>query len=132
MALKAIESATAVIGNVHLVYPKDEADKVIAELNDKLKAQTSIAEEALKLEGIYRSSYAEAVKELYEKNKKLRRQKYKRCLAMARWCADVRELMHKLPVTDVDADRRRMKACKWCRKWRNRWLDIADKFKEGV
>lgn len=40
MALKAIESATAVIGNVHLVYPKDEADKVIAELkaeNDRLK-----------------------------------------------------------------------------------------------
>ena len=30
MALKAIESATAVIGNVHLVYPKEDADKVIA------------------------------------------------------------------------------------------------------
>lgn len=28
--LKAIESATAVIGNVHLVYRKVEADKVIA------------------------------------------------------------------------------------------------------
>lgn len=32
MALKAIESATAVIGNVHLVYPKDEADRYIAHL----------------------------------------------------------------------------------------------------
>lgn len=29
MALKAIESATAVIGNVHLVYDKDEADRYI-------------------------------------------------------------------------------------------------------
>lgn len=38
MELKAIESATAVIGNVHLVYPKDEADKVIADLEDKLQA----------------------------------------------------------------------------------------------
>ena len=37
MELKAIESATAVIGNVHLVYPKDEADKVIAELKDKIQ-----------------------------------------------------------------------------------------------
>lgn len=28
--LKAIESATAVIGNVHLVYTKDDADRYIA------------------------------------------------------------------------------------------------------
>lgn len=35
--LKAIESATAVIGNVHLVYPKAEADKVIAELEADYK-----------------------------------------------------------------------------------------------
>lgn len=37
--LKAIESATAVIGNVHLVYPKEEADKVIAELKEKHKTE---------------------------------------------------------------------------------------------
>lgn len=29
MALKAIESSTAVIGNVHLVYDKSEADREI-------------------------------------------------------------------------------------------------------
>ena len=32
MALKAIESATAVIGNVQLVYIKEDVDKVIDEL----------------------------------------------------------------------------------------------------
>ena len=64
-----------------------------------------------------------------EADKVITHHKYKRCLAMAKWCSDVRELMHKLPVTDVDADRIRMKQCKWCRKWRERWLSIAEKFK---
>ena len=58
------------------VYLKSEADKVIAELEDKLKVQTSIAEEGWKEFRTYHSSYAEAVKELYEKNKELRKQKY--------------------------------------------------------
>ena len=35
--LKAIESSTAVISNVQLVYIKSEADKVIAELNADYK-----------------------------------------------------------------------------------------------
>lgn len=52
-------------------YLKSEADKVITELEDKLKVQTSNAEEAWKLEDVYRTSYAEAVKELYDKNKEI-------------------------------------------------------------
>ena len=37
--LKAIESATAVIENVYLVYRKSEADKVIAELEENHKKE---------------------------------------------------------------------------------------------
>lgn len=65
-----------------------------------------------------------------EADREIRKQKRKRCLALAKWCGDVRELMHRLLILDIDADRRRMSKCKWCRKWRNRWLAIADKYKE--
>ena len=92
-------------------YLKSEADKVIAEkdvkiaeLKDKVREQTSIAEEGWKEAGTYHTSYAEAVKELYDKNKEIaelkkacndkddwclhtlkenRHSNYKRCLAMA-------------------------------------------------
>lgn len=67
-------------------YKKSEADKVIADLEEKLKEQTSIAEEGWKEFRTYHTSYAESVKELYEKNKELLHHKYKRSLAMAeRW-----------------------------------------------
>ena len=42
MALKAIESATAVIGNAYLVYDKDEADKYIDELKARIHELESI------------------------------------------------------------------------------------------
>lgn len=61
-----------------LYYPKSEADEVIAEKDDviaelkvKLKVQTSNAEKAWKLKDSYLTNYAEAVKELYDKNKEI-------------------------------------------------------------
>ena len=101
------------------LYLKSEADKVIAELNDKLKVQTSIAEEAWKEVGIYHTSYAEAVKELYEKNKELRLQKYKRCLANAEACK------HKRWRNDEGFDFARSN------RQMLKWLELADKFKEA-
>lgn len=95
----------------------EEQESEIAELKEKLKAQTSIAEEGWKEFRTYHSSYAEAVKELYEKNKELRHQKYKRCLAVAQ------VLDHILPITK----RKEM----WRDKWRQRWLELAEKFKEA-
>ena len=90
MALKAIESATAVIGNVYLVYDKDEADRYI------------------------------------------NRQKRKRCLAMARWCDLAATTML------IKYDFEPVRECRvfyahralWWSKWKNRWLELADKFKE--
>lgn len=153
------------------VYIKSEADKVIAdleeshkkeveqllieiaELKDKLKVQTSNAEEAWKLKDSYHTSYAEAVKELYAKNKEIaeledridegdkdfeiayhqnerllqivRHQKQKRCLAMAMWCAaQYNEWSAYYPTTIT----RKMK---FLDKWEKRWLELAEKFKEA-
>lgn len=57
--------------DLRLYYLKSEADNVIAELKEKLKVQTSIAEEGWKEAGTYHTSYAEEVKELYDKNKEI-------------------------------------------------------------
>lgn len=98
-------------------YTRIDADAVIAELEEKLKEQTSIAEERRKEFRKYHTSYAEAVKELYEKNKELRYKKYKLCLAKAKICEN------KLGTVVKPG---------WCDKWRKRWLELAEKFKEGV
>lgn len=76
------------------VYLKYEADNVITELKEKLKAQTSIAEEGWKASGTYHTSYAEAVKELYDKNKEIAELKEER-----RW----RKCSEELP-TENDAN----------------------------
>ena len=51
----------------------------------------------------------------------LRRQKYKRCLAMARWCAS------RAVVWDIDGNE---KKSDWYWKWKERWKELAEKFKE--
>lgn len=79
--LKAIESATAVIGNVHLVYDKYEADREI------------------------------------------RKQKRKRCLAMARIC-----YMKSWNCLQYFSPRE--KYGHW-KKWETRWTELANKFKEA-
>lgn len=87
----------------------------------KLKVQTSIAEEMEKMAGTYRTSYAEAVKDLYEKNKAIRRQKYKRCLNNAWWC-----LMEEFFAEDCRCER----CVDWSIKWHKRWIELAEQFKE--
>ena len=129
------------------IYLKSEADKVIADLEESHNKEVGqLLIEIVKLKSeierleILCADYIHDCDNLAISNeqakraartllKKMNHHKHKRCLAMAKWCSDVRELMHKLPVTDVDADRIRMKQCKWCRKWRERWLAIAEKFK---
>ena len=100
------------------VYIKEDVDKVIAKLKDKLRVQTSIAEEGWKEFRTYHTSYAEAVKELYEKNKELRRYKYKRCLNEASYWVAV-------SYQCVD-DKHRQRAERHHRKW----LELAKKFND--
>lgn len=47
--------------------------------------------------------------------------KYKRCLSMAKWCDDAARL------ATWDADYRR---CGWYNKWMQRWLELAEYYKE--
>ena len=88
-----------------LVYIKSEADKVIAELKESVK------------------SLKESVKSLildnYLKDKEIRHQKYRRCLANAEAC------MHKRWRTDDWFDYARS------HRHMNKWLELAYKFKEA-
>lgn len=77
-----------------------------------------------------KSDYEEACGRLQNanliKNEQLaatRRQKYKRCLAMAKWC-------------DAEADVRAEANCdcdimRWYEKWNTRWLKYAEQFKDA-
>lgn len=60
-------------------------------------------------------------KEKYVVERRERHQKYKRCLAMAKWCESEN-------YTDCwyheNSER-----CKWTEKWHKRWLELAEKFK---
>ena len=58
----------------------------------------------------------------YLKDKEIRHHKFKRCLAMAKACCEGRD-----SILTRNALRWR-----WWDKWFNRWLELAEKFKEGV
>lgn len=117
------------------VYIKSEADKVIAEkdkeiynikysrdewaktCNQKDKEITELKEHNAN----YRFDSNNMLHKIMKQDAELRHQKYKRCLAMARWCYASSEIERTF---DVD------KYAKWYMKWYYRWAKIADKFKE--
>jgi hypothetical protein len=98
-----------------LVYLKSEADKVIAELKADYK------------EACDRLQTANLIKD--EQLAATRHSKYKRCLAMAKWCEE------RCARYDVLQERT---GFSWRReidfyfRWSQRWLELAEKFKEGV
>jgi len=50
------------------------------------------------------------------------KQKYKRCLAMARWCKQRYDAVdYRIPIRKWD----------FYKKWLKRWLELAEKFKEA-
>lgn len=57
-----------------------------------------------------------------EADKVIDHQKYKRCLAMARWCAAEYDIYNLTP---------RIEKVELYRKWHKRWLELAEKFKEA-
>ena len=96
-----------------LYYPKPEADKVIAELKADYK------------EACDRLQTANLIKD--EQLAAARHHKYKRCLAMARMCEE--------RSSRYDALQERY-GLDWGReielnyRWHERWLELAEKFKE--
>ena len=106
---------------VELFYLKSEADKVIAELKNEVETQKRLRDMAL-------ASVPNALKVM----KIIQHQKYKRCLAMARWCASEENRLEAIsPIFDTDKEYWEYNSDYWG-KWHNRWLEIAEKFKEGV
>ena len=101
------------------VYLKSEVDKVLAEKDTeiaKLKVHRFVgADEVRPVATIGNDFYIKS-----EADKVIAHNKYKRCLAMAKWCND--------RWADIATP-----YCKsvWYRKWELRWLELAEKFKEA-
>lgn len=104
-AFNCVESDIQEFCEPLLVYLKDDADKVIAELNRKNDdSRYNIA--------------------LLRKEKS--HQKYKRCLAMAKSCEYRFRNLEKMINTDY-----RTKKMRLSQRWWAIWLKLADKFKEA-
>ena len=103
--------------DVAKVYLKSEADKVIAELTKKLD--------------LYKRGFKEDDKTNAYLYVELRHQKYKRCLAMARWCFTKSNYHFVLARHGEDAKENNRRSVLYS-KWHKRWLAIAEKFKGGV
>lgn len=72
-------------------------------------------------------------KTLAEKDKELCRHKYRRCLAMARWCysMDCRMLNEASDNGTYFKESWCWKRASWYGKWKRKWLELAEKFKEA-
>lgn len=123
------------------VYLKSEADKVIADLEESHKKEVGqllieIAE--LKKERNWLAKdRAQAYNDLekraqlnIKKEESIRHHKYKRCLAMAKWCFTKSNYHFVLARHGEDAKKNSRKSVLYS-KWRNRWLAIAEKFNEA-
>mgnify|MGYP006974349641 CR=1 FL=1 len=97
-------------------YLKYEADKVIAELEESHKKEV----EQLLILNREQANGANRLRDSMEQV--IHRQKYKRCMAMARWCRTSAQCDKVLGV---------FKYRDWYRKWSKRWLELAKKFKEA-
>ena len=89
-------------------YKESEADKVIEELKEHVKS---------------------LILDNYLKDKEIRHHKFKRCLAMAKWCFTKSNYHFVLARHGEDAKKNSRKSELYA-KWHKRWLELADKFKE--
>ena len=125
------------------VYIKSEADKVIADLEEshKMEVEQLLMEIVGLKEKLKNSRNARKYwrKEYLIEYKECCSQKYKRCLAMAKWCCDACDkwMMRKAKAIGLGKDgvieyhKARSKLFHYMR-WQTSWLKIAEQFKEGV
>lgn len=146
--LEAIESATAVIENVYLVYRKSEADKVIAEKDKKIaelieknkrlaRKDMIMASETIKdLVESHKKEVGQLLIEIVELKETLKNSRnarkywrkeylieYKECCSQKyKRCLAMAKICENKLGTVVKPG--------WWDKWRGRWLKIAEKFKD--
>ena len=66
-----------------------------------------------------------------EADKVIARHKYKRCLARVRWCESEENRLEAIsPIFDTDKEYWEYNSDYWG-KWYDRWLELAEKFKEA-
>lgn len=66
-----------------------------------------------------------------EVDKVIAHNKYKRCLAMAKWCeSEGNRLEVMVPIFDTDKECWEYNSDYW-QKWYKRWLELAEQFKEA-
>ena len=97
-------------------YDADEVDKMIEELEENHKKEVGQLLIANREQAIAANRLRDSMEQA------IRNQKYKRCLAMAELCR-TSALYEKSP----DA----AKYCKWWLKWYERWLKLAEQFKDA-
>lgn len=104
------------------IYLKSEADKVIAE---KDKEIAELNDKALQ----YKVLDKEHCRDLNTQERRFALQmahhKHKRCLAMAKWCDACRFAWSFIPEDDE------VHKSDFYDKWKERWLELAKKFKEA-
>ena len=119
-------------------YLKSEADKVIAELKDKLRHypmmvallesdKKEIAE--LKKEKEYVTEHTTEVIEAQEQA--IRHHKYKRCLAMADMCSEALCYWDNVKYSFFKGEAYCFRKMNHYGKWGQIWLAISEKFKEA-
>jgi hypothetical protein len=97
-------------------YLKYEADKVISELEDDVTYWKEVAKKNM-------DDNVTMAKQRSEAFKRERHHKYKRCLAMAMWCDSEN---YTACWYHENSER-----CEWTEKWNERWLELAEQFKEA-
>ena len=105
-----------------IVYLKSEADKVIAEKDKEIDFLKESIDELQKATDFAWSK----VNAMYDE---LRHHKYKRCLAMARWCENA--ILGWMGYKESYSSHQQYIKVMLFTKWHKRWLEIAEKFKEA-
>jgi hypothetical protein len=111
-------------------YLKYEADKVIAELKDKLQNVSELLTETrewlIESQKMHKRCADGAIKQL-------RHHKYKRCLAMAMWCefyADsLRVKRNQCRYDEAELAETYYIRCRRYRRWCKVWLELAEEEK---
>lgn len=106
----------------------------IAKMNAKIEEQESVIAEKytkiIQLEALIKN-YDRISREIIDN---ANHQKYKRCLEMAKWCHNQREIYQRdsynWELEDAAVDSLRNKT-NIMRKWSKRWMELAEQFKES-